>query len=170
MNSLAFLLVLCIVAIGYSLRIAKEYERAVVYTLGRYSSVKGPGIFFLTPFVQLMVRVDMRVRKATVSENITSSDNQPFSLEADIYFQVKEADKAINNVADYLRATEDLTRTAMREILRKRTYRQTLDNLNDPASEIAKALNAQTPAWGITVTTVTLRLPGVGSAPVNQPA
>ncbi|TAL39541.1 MAG: hypothetical protein EPN97_02460 [Alphaproteobacteria bacterium] len=147
------------------MRVLKEYERAVVFTLGRYSGVKGPGIIFLVPFIQTLVRVDTRVRKTTVSEDITSSDNQPFRLDADIYFKIMEADKAVNNVGDYVQATGDLARTAMREILRKRAYRQILDNLNDPAIEIAKALNAQTPAWGITVTTVGLRPPG--AVPVN---
>lgn len=164
--ALAFIIILFLLFAGYSLRVIKEYERAVVYTLGRYSGVKGPGIVLIIPFIQAVARVDMRMRNMIVSENITASDTQALTLDAEVFFRVLEADKALNAVADYARATGELARTAMREQLRKHTRKDILENLDSRAQEISRALGAQTSAWGITVSNIILRQPA--ASPVNQ--
>ena len=171
MSSLTvFLLALFSTMFGYSLRLVKEYERAVIYTLGRYSGVKGPGMIFIIPVIQAVRRIDVRARLISVEGDVLSSDNQSLRLSADVYFQVKAPEKAANSVADYMRAMEELTRTAMREKSRSRTRGEILDGIENLSSAVCKTMDAATGEWGITVSNVVLRHPAGASIPVNQPA
>src|SRR5437588_11495611 len=98
-----------------SIRILREYERGVVFTLGRYTGTKGPGLFLLVPFVQQMVRVDLRVIVDEVPpQDVISRDNVSVKVNAVIYFRVVDAERSVIQVLDYLAATSQLAQTTLR--------------------------------------------------------
>lgn len=155
---LGFFLVLVLIFLGYSLRILREYERGVVYTLGRYSGTKGPGLIILIPMVQQMVRVDLRVRTIDVpSQDIISKDNISVKVNAVIYFRVMAPDRAMNNVADFMRATSELSQTTLREVLGKHELDDLLTARDKLSADIREILDQQTDQWGIKVSNVALK-------------
>jgi len=139
-------------------KILREYERAVVYTLGRYTSTKGPGLIILIPFVQQMVRVDMRTLVHDVPpQDVISQDNVSVKVNAVIYYRVIDANNAINKVEDYMMATSQLAQTTLRSVLGKHDLDEMLmerDKLNHDIQEI---IDQQTDAWGIKVSNVEIK-------------
>src|SRR3972149_4552682 len=113
-GAFALPLVLLIIIIPYIFRILNEYERAVVYTLGRSSPVKGPGLIIIIPLIQKMVRVDTRVQTMNIpSQDVISRDNISVKVNAVVYYRVINADRAINQVMDFNRATSELSQTSL---------------------------------------------------------
>lgn len=156
--TLVFFLVLALIFFGYSLRILREYERGVTYTLGRFSGVKGPGLIILIPGIQQMVRVDLRVRTIDVpSQDIISKDNISVKVNAVVYFRVMAPDRAMNNVADFMRATSELSQTTLREVLGKHELDDLLTARDKLSADIRELLDAQTDQWGIKVSNVALK-------------
>lgn len=154
----AFLGVFLIILMSTCLRILREYERGVVYTLGRFTSVKGPGLVILIPGVQQMVRVDLRVRTIDVpSQDLISRDNISVKVNAVIYFRVVAPELAVNNVADFMRATSELAQTTLREVLGKHELDDMLSERDKLSSDIRQLLDAQTDQWGIKVSNVALK-------------
>ena len=139
-------------------KILREYERAVVYTLGRYTSTKGPGLIILIPFIQQMVRVDMRTLVHDVPpQDVISKDNVSVKVNAVIYYRVIDANNAINKVEDYMTATSQLAQTTLRSVLGKHDLDEILmerDKLNHDIQEI---IDQQTDAWGIKVSNVEIK-------------
>src|ERR1700738_3677831 len=120
---------LVLIFIYASIRILREYERGVVFTLGRYTGTKGPGLFLLVPFVQQMVRVDLRVVVDEVPpQDVISRDNVSVKVSAVIYFRVVDAERAIIQVSNYLAATSQLAQTTLRWILGKHDLDQMLSD------------------------------------------
>ncbi|MGE6786117.1 slipin family protein [Ensifer adhaerens] len=154
----AALLALIILVIAYAIRILREYERGVVFTLGRFTGVKGPGLIFLVPYVQQMVRVDLRTRVLDVpSQDVISHDNVSVRVSAVIYFRVIDAEKSTIQVEDFMMATSQLAQTTLRSVLGKHDLDEMLaerDRLNE---DIQKILDSQTDAWGIKVATVEIK-------------
>jgi len=154
----AALLVLIILVIAYAIRILREYERGVVFTLGRFTGVKGPGLILLVPYVQQMVRVDLRTRVLDVpSQDVISHDNVSVRVSAVIYFRVIDAEKSTIQVEDFMMATSQLAQTTLRSVLGKHDLDEMLaerDRLNE---DIQKILDSQTDAWGIKVATVEIK-------------
>ncbi|WP_170984570.1 slipin family protein [Rhodoligotrophos defluvii] len=140
------------------IRILREYERGVVFTLGRFSGVKGPGLIILVPFVQQLVRVDLRTIVLDVpSQDVISHDNVSVKVNAVIYFRVVDPDKAVIQVEDYMMATSQLAQTTLRSVLGKHDLDEMLaerDKLNQDLQEI---LDSQTDAWGIKVANVEIK-------------
>ncbi|MBK1702069.1 slipin family protein [Thiococcus pfennigii] len=155
---LAFVLVLVIVFIASALRILREYERAVIFTLGRFTSVKGPGLIFVIPVIQQMVKVDLRVIVMDVpSQDVISRDNVSVKVNAVVYFRVIDPERAIIQVEDYLAATSQLAQTTLRSVLGQHELDEMLaerDKLND---DVRKILDSQTDAWGIKVANVEIK-------------
>ena len=139
-------------------KILREYERAVIYTLGRYTSTKGPGLIILIPFIQQMVRVDMRTLVHDVPpQDVISKDNVSVKVNAVIYYRVVDANNAINKVEDYMMATSQLSQTTLRSVLGKHDLDDMLkerDKLNHDVQEI---IDQQTDAWGIKVSNVEIK-------------
>ncbi|TVS04460.1 MAG: slipin family protein [Rhodobacteraceae bacterium] len=152
------LLVLLLAFLSSAIRILREYERGVVFTLGRFSSVKGPGLIIIIPFIQQMVRVDLRVRVLDVpKQDVISKDNVSVNVSAVLYFRVVDAEKATIQVEDFMSATSELAQTTMRAVLGKHELDEILaerDKLNDDIQEI---LDSQTEAWGIKVANVEIK-------------
>lgn len=150
--------VLILVVLAAMIRIMREYERAVVFTLGRFTGVKGPGLILLIPFIQQLVRVDLRTLVLDVpSQDVISRDNVSVKVNAVLYFRVVHPDKATIQVEDYMQATSQLAQTTLRSVLGKHDLDEMLaerDKLNDDIQEI---LDAQTDAWGIKVANVEIK-------------
>jgi regulator of protease activity HflC (stomatin/prohibitin superfamily) len=140
------------------LRIMREYERAVVFTLGRFSGVKGPGLIILIPFVQQAVRVDLRTIVLDVpSQDVISRDNVSVKVNAVVYFRVVDADKAIIQVENFMAATSQLAQTTLRSVLGKHELDEMLAERDKLNHDIQAILDAQTDAWGIKVANVEIK-------------
>jgi regulator of protease activity HflC (stomatin/prohibitin superfamily) len=140
------------------LRIMREYERAVVFTLGRFSGVKGPGLIILIPFVQQAVRVDLRTIVLDVpSQDVISRDNVSVKVNAVVYFRVVDADKAIIQVENFMAATSQLAQTTLRSVLGKHELDEMLAERDKLNHDIQSILDAQTDAWGIKVANVEIK-------------
>lgn len=148
-----------IVLILYSgLRILREYERAVVFTLGRFSGVKGPGLIIIIPILQQMVRVGLRTIVHDVpSQDVISRDNVSVKVNAVIYFRVVDADKAVIQVEDFFAATSQLAQTTLRSVLGKHELDEMLAERDKLNRDIQEILDSQTDAWGIKVANVEIK-------------
>jgi regulator of protease activity HflC (stomatin/prohibitin superfamily) len=148
-----------LVAVLYSsIRILREYERGVVFTLGRYTGTKGPGLFLLLPFIQQMVRVDLRVVVDEVPpQDVISRDNVSVKVNAVIYSRVVDAERAIIQVSNYLMATSQLAQTTLRWVLGKHDLDEMLAERDKLNADIQDVLDKQTEAWGVKVSNVELK-------------
>lgn len=150
--------VLFLIFLYATVRILREYERGVVFTLGRYTGTKGPGLILLYPFVQQMVRVDLRVIVDEVPpQDVISRDNVSVKVSAVIYFRVVDPEKAIIQVSNYLAATSQLAQTTLRWVLGKHDLDQMLAERDKLNADIQDVLDKQTEGWGIKVANVELK-------------
>lgn len=156
--SFGVLLMLLVALILSAFRILREYERGVVFQLGRFWKVKGPGLILVIPGLQQMVRVDLRTLVLDVpTQDVISRDNVSVKVNAVIYYRVLDAQKAIIQVEDYHSATSQLAQTTLRAVLGKHDLDDMLaerERLND---DIQQVLDAQTDAWGIKVSNVEIK-------------
>ena len=152
-------LILILVAVAASsLRILREYERAVVFQLGRFWSVKGPGLFLLIPGIQQMVRIDLRTVVFDVpTQDVITRDNVSVKVNAVVYFRVIDPQKAVIAVANFLEATSQLAQTTLRAVLGKHELDSLLAERERLNLDIQKTLDTQTDAWGIKVSTVEIK-------------
>jgi regulator of protease activity HflC (stomatin/prohibitin superfamily) len=152
--AVALLIALVITAI----RVLREYERGVVFTLGRFTGVKGPGLIILIPVVQQMVRVDLRTVVLDVpSQDVISRDNVSVKVNAVVYFRVVDADKAVIQVENFMAATSQLAQTTLRSVLGKHELDEMLAEREKLNTDIQTILDAQTDAWGIKVANVEIK-------------
>jgi regulator of protease activity HflC (stomatin/prohibitin superfamily) len=155
---LSALTVLLLVLISSSLRILREYERAVVFQLGRFWRVKGPGLVILIPGIQQMVRVDLRVVVMDVpSQDVISRDNVTLKVNAVLYFRVVDPQRAVIQVENFLAATSQLAQTTLRAVLGKHALDEMLSDRERLNLDLQKILDSQTDAWGIKVTNVEIK-------------
>lgn len=141
-----------------AIRILREYERAVVFTLGRFTGVKGPGLIFVFPGVQTMVRVDLRVQVLDVpSQDVISRDNVSVKVNAVMYFRVLDPERAIIQVEDFQMATSQLAQTTLRSVLGQHDLDQMLAERERLNAAIRTILDAQTDAWGVKVANVEIK-------------
>src|ERR1700724_1945443 len=153
-----FIAVLVLIFLWSSIRILREYERGVVFTLGRYTGTKGPGLFLLVPFIQQMVRVDLRVIVDEVPpQDVISRDNVSVKVNAVIYFRVVDPERAVIQVYNYLAATSQLAQTTLRWVLGKHDLDQMLAERDKLNADIQDVLDKQTEGWGIKVSTVEIK-------------
>jgi len=152
------IVLLIIILIVASLRILREYERGVVFMLGRFWRVKGPGLIVVVPGVQQMVRVDLRTVVMDVpSQDVITRDNVSVKVNAVLYFRVMDSQKAIIQVANFLEATSQLAQTTLRAVLGKHELDELLAERDKLNLDIQKILDAQTDAWGIKVSNVEIK-------------
>jgi regulator of protease activity HflC (stomatin/prohibitin superfamily) len=152
------IVLLIVILIAASLRILREYERGVVFLLGRFWRVKGPGLILIVPGIQQMVRVDLRTVVMDVpSQDVITRDNVSVKVNAVIYFRVLDAQKAIIQVANFLEATSQLAQTTLRAVLGKHELDELLAERDKLNLDIQKILDAQTDAWGIKVSNVEIK-------------
>jgi regulator of protease activity HflC (stomatin/prohibitin superfamily) len=141
-----------------SFRVMREYERAVVFMLGRFWKVKGPGLMLLIPVVQQMVRVDLRTVVMDVPpQDVITQDNVSVKVDAVVYFRVVDPAKSVIQVAKYLAATSYLAQTTLRATLGKHMLDELLSEREKLNLAIQRVLDTQTDAWGIKVSTVEIK-------------
>jgi regulator of protease activity HflC (stomatin/prohibitin superfamily) len=151
---LAFLLLLAISAV----RILMEFERGVIFTLGRFQGIKGPGLILLVPGVQKMVRVDLRTIVLDVpTQDVISRDNVSVKVNAVIYYRVVDPEKAIIAVEDFNMATSQLAQTTLRSVLGQHELDEMLAERDRLNLNIQEILDRQTDAWGIKVANVEIK-------------
>ena len=152
------LALLVLVLVFASLRVLREYERGVVFLLGRFWGVKGPGLIVIVPGIQQMVRVDLRTVVLDVpSQDVISHDNVSVKVNAVVYFRVVDAERAVIQVAQYLEATSQLAQTTLRAVLGKHGLDEMLSEREKLNLDIQKILDTQTNAWGIKVSIVEIK-------------
>jgi regulator of protease activity HflC (stomatin/prohibitin superfamily) len=151
-------LIVLILIVVWSLRILREYERGVVFQLGRFWAVKGPGLIFLIPFVQQMVKVDLRTVVLDVPpQDVITRDNVSVKVNAVVYLRVVDPQRAVIQVVDFLSATSQLAQTTLRAVLGKHELDDLLAERERLNMDIQKTLDIQTDAWGIKVSNVEIK-------------
>jgi regulator of protease activity HflC (stomatin/prohibitin superfamily) len=156
---IAVILVIVLIALFSSLRIAAEYERGVVFRLGRLIGLKGPGLFFIIPFgVDRLVKIDLRVITLEVPpQEVISKDNVTAKVNAVIYFQVVDARKAVVQVLNYINASSQIAQTTLRAVLGQSTLDELLAERDRINQNLQKIIDEQTEPWGIKVSTVEIK-------------
>ena len=141
-----------------AIRILREYQRGVIFVLGRFWKVKGPGFIIIIPLIQQMVRVDLRTIVMDVpSQDVISRDNVSVHVNAVVYFRVIEPDKAIIQVEDFFMATSQLAQTTLRSVLGQHELDEMLAERERLNTDIQNILDQQTDAWGIKVSNVEIK-------------
>jgi regulator of protease activity HflC (stomatin/prohibitin superfamily) len=152
------LVLAALVVILAAVKILREYERAVVFTLGRFQGVRGPGLVLLLPFFQEMVRVDLRIQVIEIpSQDVISRDNVSMKVDAVLYFNVVDPERAIIHVQNYLPATNMLAQTTLRAVLGQHELDAMLSERKKLSADVQGILDAQTETWGIKVSNVEIR-------------
>jgi regulator of protease activity HflC (stomatin/prohibitin superfamily) len=153
-----FIVFLVLIVASGAMKILREYERAVVFTLGRFSRVKGPGLVFLFPYVQQIVRVDLRTVVMEVpSQDLISRDNVSVKVDAVLYFHVVDPEKSVIQVEQFISATNLLAQTTLRSVLGQHDLDEMLTERAKLNTDIQDILDSRTDAWGIEVTAVEIR-------------
>jgi regulator of protease activity HflC (stomatin/prohibitin superfamily) len=156
--ALAVPVIVLIVLVLSAIRILREYERGVVFMLGRFQGVKGPGLIFLIPVLQQMVRVDLRTRVLDVPpQDVISRDNVTVKVNAVVYYRVIDPEKAIIQVEDYNMATSQLSQTTLRSVLGRHDLDEMLGEREKLNEDLRRLLDEQTDAWGIKIANVELK-------------
>lgn len=151
---IAFLLII----VASAIRVLREYERGVIFRLGRLIAVKGPGLIFLIPIVDKMVKVSLRTVVMDVPpQDVITKDNVSIKVNAVVYFRVIQPDKAIVEVENFLFATSQLSQTTLRSILGQSELDELLSQREKINRELAKIIDSQTEPWGIKVSTVEVK-------------
>ena len=141
-----------------ALRVLREYERGVVFFLGRFLAVKGPGLIIIIPMIQKMVRVDLRVITLDIPpQDVISKDNVTVHVSAVLYFRVVDAERAIIQVEDFFIATGQLAQTTLRSVLGQHDLDEMLSQRDKLNADIQNILDEQTSSWGIKVTNVEIK-------------
>jgi regulator of protease activity HflC (stomatin/prohibitin superfamily) len=150
--------IVVLILLAMSLRILREYERGVVFQLGRFWAVKGPGLIILIPVIQQMVRMDLRTVVLDVPpQDVITRDNVSVKVNAVIYFRIIDPQKAVIQVASFLAATNLLAQTTLRAVLGKHELDQLLAEREKLNLDIQSILDSQTEAWGIKVSNVEIK-------------
>ncbi|MFZ0486484.1 MAG: slipin family protein [Arenicellales bacterium] len=159
MNPSWLVAIAAVVAIAFLIiNILREYERGVVFFLGRYQKVKGPGMIIIIPPIQQMVRVDLRTRVLDVpSQDVISRDNVSVKVNAVVYYRVMEPENAIIQVEQYQAATSQLAQTTLRSVLGQHDLDEMLAERDKLNSDIQQILDKHTDAWGIKVSNVEIK-------------
>ncbi len=151
-------LVLLVVLLVSMLKILREYERGVVFMLGRFWSVKGPGLIIIIPILQEMMRVDLRTMVLDVpTQDVISRDNVSVKVNAVVYMRVVDPEKAIIQVENYFEATSQLAQTTLRSVLGQHELDEMLSEREKLSTNIQDILDQQTDGWGIKVTNVEMK-------------
>jgi len=155
---IVYVLLIVVVILAASIRILKEYERGVVFTLGRFTGIKGPGLIIVVPFIQNMVTADLRTVVLDVpSQDVISHDNVSVNVNAVVYFRVIDPEKAIIQVENFHDATSQLAQTTLRSVLGGHELDEMLAEREKLNEDIQEILDKQTDAWGIKISNVEIK-------------
>ncbi|MFZ5980593.1 MAG: slipin family protein [Candidatus Zixiibacteriota bacterium] len=156
--AIIFGIFLLLIILGNMIKVLKEYERGVIFRLGRLIGAKGPGLIILIPVVDKMVRVDLRVITYDIpSQDVITKDNVSVKVNAVLYFQVLDANKAIVSVANFFEATSQIAQTTLRSVLGQVELDDLLANREKINAELQQIIDDQTEPWGVKVTVVEVK-------------
>ena len=151
-------LIIVVFILMSAIRVLREYERAVIFRLGRMVGVKGPGLIFLIPLVDRMVKVGLRVVAMDVApQDVITKDNVSIKVNAVVYFRVMDPGRAINEVEDFLYATTQLAQTTLRSVLGQAELDQLLSDRDAINHKLQRIIDEQTDAWGVKVSLVEVK-------------
>jgi len=157
-SSLIIIIILGLIILFKIVKIAKEYERAVVFRLGRLYKAKGPGLFILLPFIDTMVKVDLRTFTLDVPpQDVITKDNVPVKVNAVVYFRVINPIDAVVNVENYMNATSLVSQTTLRDVVGQSELDELLANREKIAQQLQKIIDEKTDPWGIKVSLVEMK-------------
>ncbi|MBS3744108.1 MAG: slipin family protein [Wenzhouxiangellaceae bacterium] len=152
------IVVLLVLLLANTIKILREYERGVIFTLGRFDKVKGPGLIIVIPIIQQIVRVDLRVIVMDVpTQDVISYDNVSVKVNAVVYYRVVDPEKATINVERFMDATNQLAQTTLRSVLGKHELDEMLSERDKLNEDIQQILDRQTDAWGVKVNNVEIK-------------
>ncbi len=152
------ILIFLLATLASAVRIIPEYERGIIYVLGRYWKIKGPGLILVIPILQTMTRIDIRILVLDVpKQDVISRDNVSVTVSAVVYYRVISPEKAINNVRNFHEATSQLAQTTLRSVLGKNELDTMLAERERLNVDLRKALDEQTENWGIKVSNVEIK-------------
>jgi len=155
---IATVVVLLVLVLANTIKILREYERGVIFTLGRFDKVKGPGIIIVIPIIQQMVRVDLRTIVMDVpTQDVISFDNVSVKVNAVVYYRVVDPEKAIINVERFMDASSQLAQTTLRSVLGKHELDEMLAERDKLNEDIQQILDRQTDGWGVKVANVEIK-------------
>ncbi|HNZ86872.1 MAG TPA: slipin family protein [bacterium] len=152
--------ILVIIAVFFlsGLRIVNQYERGVILTFGKYTSTRQPGLTWIFPGIQKMIKVDMRIRTTDIpQQEVITRDNVPVGINAVVYFQVQSAENAILNIQDYTLAVSQYAQAALRDVIGGIELDPLLSEREQTAEEIQNIVSAATQSWGISVTDIKIQ-------------
>lgn len=154
----AFGYIMAVPLFPFAIRIVQEYERGVIFRLGRLVGARGPGLFFILPFVERMVKVDLRIVTMDVPrQDIITKDNVTVKVDAVVYFRVLDPEKAVVKVTDYIRATSLVAQTTLRSVLGQSEMDELLSKRDELNQRLQHIIDEATEPWGIKVTIVEVR-------------
>jgi len=152
------IIIVLLIVVPNIVKIAQEYERGIVFRLGKFAGIRGPGIFFLIPFIETARIVDLRVITLDIpSQEVITKDNISVTVDAILYFKVIDPQKAILEVANYMHATSQMAQTSLRGVVGSSTLDELLGNANKIDSQLHEVIDVATDPWGIKVTAVELK-------------
>src|ERR671939_1876700 len=155
---LAALVVVCLLLVTSTVKIVQEYERGVIFRLGRLVGARGPGLFFLIPYAERMRKIDLRIVTLDVpAQEAITRDNVTVKVNAVVYFRVVDPEDAVVKVLDYIRATSLIAQTTLRSILGQSDLDHLLSEREKINQELQQVIDQQTDAWGVKVTSVEVR-------------
>ncbi|HSS57765.1 MAG TPA: SPFH domain-containing protein, partial [Solirubrobacteraceae bacterium] len=161
-TAVLILLVFIAVLAGTSVRVLREYERAVVFRLGRVIATKGPGLVLLTPAIDRMVRISLRTVTLNVPpQDVITRDNVTARVDAVVYFRVVDPNCAVVQVENFLKATSQIAQTTLRSVLGKADLDTLLSEREELNEELQRIIDEQTEPWGVKVTTVEIKDVGI---------
>jgi regulator of protease activity HflC (stomatin/prohibitin superfamily) len=154
----AFGYIMAVPLFPFAIRIVQEYERGVIFRLGRLVGARGPGLFFILPFVERMVKVDLRIVTMDVPrQDVITRDNVTVKVDAVVYFRVINPDDAVNKVMDYIRATSLVAQTTLRSVLGQSDMDELLSKRDELNQKLQQIIDEATEPWGVKVTIVEVR-------------
>jgi regulator of protease activity HflC (stomatin/prohibitin superfamily) len=161
LDNMAFILpvlVIVVLFLAAAIKILREYERGVIFTLGRFTGVKGPGLIILIPYIQQMVRTDLRMLVLDVpTQDVISHDNVSVRVSAVIYFRIVDPERATIQVENFMQATSELSQTTLRSVLGKHDLDEMLAERDKLNNDIQEILDSHTDSWGIKVANVEIK-------------
>lgn len=158
MELLVIPLFVAAIIVASSIKIIKEYERGIVYTLGKYTGTRDAGLRFIIPFIQQMVSVDVRIRTEDIpSQDVISKDNVSVKVNAVVYYRVIDPANAVNKVEHFGHATSLLAQTTLRSVLGKHELDDMLSKRDQLSSDVQQLLDSQAEGWGIKIANVEIK-------------
>ncbi len=153
-----WLIVLAVFVAPATVRLTNEYERGVIFRLGRFAGVRGPGLFFIIPIVDRMVKVDLRVVTMDVPpQEVISEDNVPIKVDAVVYFKVSDPQKATIEIENFVKATSQVSQTSLRSVVGSSSLDEILSNREKVNDRLHSYIDEATDPWGIKVTSVEVK-------------